>query len=249
MICLFQLQPEAQRAPDRDQLEGRQEVLCREILSLEKSLLKCRSSLSRDEKHQPPIIANPVLDNGQKKFADSSDPHAREAAALRSMLKDKWQQWRRNHLELNALKRADDGPETTRRLAVIEVKVNGGEWVLGHSEKPFAKLTLRDLRFSMELDQRLSVPVLYTFSLGEFRLCPAKRGGDLFNEVLGPRSEPKAKSSDGKPRRVDGRAPKGDMLSVRGKRLPKFAGEQMVLDLLEFQIHPLDVRMNVSLLL
>ena len=157
------------------------------------------------------------------------------------MLKGKWRQWRRNHLNLNALKRADDGPEMTRRLAVIEVKVNGGEWVLGPKDSSFARLTLRDLRFSMELDQRLSVPVLYTFSLGEFRLSPAKPGGDLFNEVLGPRSEPKAKSGDARARLVDGRAPKGDMLSVRGKRLPKFAGEQMVLDQLEFQLHPLDV--------
>jgi hypothetical protein len=227
--CLLQLQPEAERARDRDQLECSQERLCKEILSLEKSLLKCRSSLSRDTNHQ------------QTKTADSRDPRALEAA-LRTMLKGKWRQWRRNNLKLNALKRADDGPETNRRLAVIEVKVNGGEWLLGPSESPFAKLTLRDLHFSMELDQRLSVPVLYTFSLGEFRLCPAKLGGDLFNEVLGPRSEPQAKSSDSKSRRVDGRAPKGDMLSVRGKRLPKFAGEQMVLDLLEFQIHPLDVR-------
>jgi hypothetical protein len=196
--------------------------------------------MSRDAKYHPPIVG--LMNDGQAKIADGRDPNAREAA-LRSMLKGKWRQWRRNHLKLNALKRADDGPETTRRLAVIELKVNGGEWVLGPSDSPFAKLTLRDLRFSMELDQRLSVPVLYTFSLGEFRLCPAKLGGDLFNEVLGPRSdsEPKARSSDAKPRRMDVKAPKGDMLSVRGKRLPKFAGEQMVLDLLEFQIHPLDV--------
>ncbi len=201
--------------------------------------------MSRIAKHQPSsgIVSNIGLDDGQANIGgqlQAYDLHAREAA-LRGKLKGKWRQWRRNHLYHNALNRADDGPEMNRRLAVIEVKVNGGEWVLGPSDLPFARLTLHDLRFAMELDQRLSVPVLYTFSLGEFRLCPAKAGGDLFNEVLGPRSEPKAKSSDAKPRWVENRSPKGDMLSVRGKRLPKFAGEQMVLDLLEFQLHPLDV--------
>ena len=204
-------------------------------MRLEKSLLDCRSCLSKASKRRLPragLICTAVTDKADDNLHEQEDE-------LRNKLKVKWKLWRRNHLYQNALQRADEGPEISRRLGLIELKVSGGQWMLGPRSSPFAKLTLREMSFSMELDQRLGVPVLFVFAIDEFRLKPAKENEDYFSEVLGPRSETITKGNAFRPKF-------GTMLSVRGRRLPKFAGEQMVLEFLEFELHPLDVRRTRS---
>ena len=222
-----------------------QERLRLEILALEKTLLECRSSQSKVNKRlaRSEDGAASVTDHLNGKSGHLGIDLQKQELELRSKLKIGWKQWRRNHLYQNALQRAEDGQEINRRLGIIELNVRGGDWILRSSKSSFARLTLRQMNFSMELDQRLGVPVLYTFAIDEFGLFPAEPGGDYFSEVLGPRSEPSAKGGVSRPRMKIGK-----MLAVRGRRLPKFAGEQMVLDLLEFELHPLDVRPHTSLI-
>jgi hypothetical protein len=227
-----QLLPEAQRELVSENMRDAQETLRLEILGLEKTLLECRSNQSKASKNLIRAASGTAISDKLE------NDLLRQEGEIQAKLKTKWREWRKHHLHLNALQRKDDGPEINRRLGVIELNVRGGDWVLQSTKTSFARLTLREMSFSMELDQRLGVPVLYTFAIDEFGLCPAEPGGDYFNEVLGPRSEPAAKGGVSR-----SNAKHGKMLSVRGRRLPKFAGEQMVLDLLEFELHPLDVRL------